>query len=274
MRKAVGILFFLFIFCKSFAQYTVTKVIGSVKKISGEPLKTGSTLSDNDVLLFSTPNDMVRVIVAGKGIYVINPSSKAEKKQDATSTVMEVLKYTMHVKSKEGYLSGRGENVEMVPDAFETDGTVNSKNLIENTNKFIFNSRKYDVSNGSKFFLQISFEGAKPVIRPLKTMVDTLFLNADDFKINVDDVSKKAEYAIGFFSRQKGSSELLADINPYLDQANEMEAIINVVISQSKEQDKTILQQQCYSEVYGALGKPSDVDFKNSFDKAIAARKN
>src|SRR5579864_2072073 len=114
MRKLILIVFFLFVLMKSFSQYTVTKVIGNVKKLSGEGLKTGSTLSDNDVLLFSTPNDLVRVIVAGKGIYVINPSPKAEAKPDLPGTVMEVLKYTMHVKPKEGYLSGRSASTEAV----------------------------------------------------------------------------------------------------------------------------------------------------------------
>ncbi len=272
MRKVLFLVFFFSFFNKSYSQYTVTKVIGNVKKISGESLKTGSTLSDNDVLLFSSQKDMVRVIVAGKGLYVINPSSNAEKKPDAATTVMEVLKYTMHVKAKEGYLSGRGESIEFVPDIFEADAGVNNKNLIRKFNRFLFDRHKYDLRDGSKFFLQITYEGANPIIHALKTNEDTLLINATDFR-NISDTSKKVKYAIGFFSKQKGSSESIADIDPYFDQSGEMEAIIGVVIAQSNETDKTALQQECYNEVYGALGKPSDIDFKNAFDKAMAGKK-
>ena len=269
MRKIVCAFSLFCILNECFSQYTVTKVIGNVKKLSGETIKTGSTLSDNDVLLFSSPNDMVRVIVAGKGIYVISPSPKAEKQQNA---VAEVLKYTLHVKSKEGYLSGRGESVEMIPEIFETDAGSNKMNLIAGKNKYLFNARKYDVSNGSRFFLQINYEDAKPVIHALKTNADTLLLGTGDFKTDISDAAKKVKYAIGFFSKQKGISESLADINPYFDSAGEMEAIIKVVVSQSKESDdRSALKQQCYAEVYGALGKPSDIDFKNAFEKAMAA---
>jgi hypothetical protein len=268
MKKIVFIFSLLLFSAACFAQYTVTKVIGNVKKMSGETVTTGSTLSDNDVLLFSSENDMVRVIVAGKGIYVINPSPKAEKKPNV---VIEILKYTMHVKSKEGYLSGRGESIAKIPGAFETDPGNNKKTLISNESKFLFSAHDYDVSNnGSKFFLQIEYEGSKPIIRSLKTNADTLLLHAADFKTDNTDTSKKAKYTIGFYSKEKGSSESLADIDPYFDESHEMEAIIKVVASQSKQTDKSKLQEECYAEVYGALGKPSDIDFQKAFEKVGA----
>lgn len=266
--KKIFFIFFLLVFSVAcFSQYTVTKVIGNVKKMSGETVTTGSTLSDNDVLLFSSQNDMVRVIVAGKGIYVINPSSNAEKKQN--NSVIEILKYTLHVKSKEGYLSGRSESVTKIPEAFETDPGSNKKILISNESKFLFSTHNYNVSNGNKFFLQIEYEGAKPIIRSLKTNADTLLLHVADFRTDNNDTSKKAKYTIGFYSKEKNTSESLSDIDPYFDGSGEMESIIRIVGSQSKQTDKSKLQEECYAEVYGALGKPSDIDFKNAFEKVV-----
>jgi hypothetical protein len=240
-------------------------VIGNVKKMSGETVTTGSILSDNDVLLFSSQNDMVRVIVAGKGIYVINPSPKAEKKQN--NSVIEILKYTLHVKAKEGYLSGRAESVTKIPEAFETDLGSNKKTLIINESKFLFSTHNYDISNGSKFFIQIQYEGSKPIIHSLKTNADTLLLHVSDFKTDNSDTTKKVKYAIGFYSKEKNSSESIADIDPYFDVSGEMEAITKVVASQSMQTDKSKLQDECYAEVCSALGKPSDIDFKYAFEK-------
>jgi len=263
MKKAMLICCWIFFSAACFSQYAVTKVIGNVKKLSGEVLVTGTKLSDNDVLLFSSDNDMVRVIVAGKGIYVIHPGPKAEQKQNS---VVEILKNTMHVKYKEGYLSGRGENIAMVPESFETEPGSNKKLLIGKQSRFLFDTHKYETSNGSKFFLQIEYEGSKPIIRALKTNADTLLLHPSDFLTANNDTSKSIKYKIGFYSKEKGSSELLDDIDPYFDEAGEMEAIIKVVISQTIEPDKSKLQDACYAEVYAALGKPSDIDFKKAFE--------
>ena len=236
MKKAMLVFFCIVVSAAGFSQYAVTKVIGNVKKLSGEVLTTGSKLSDNDVLLFSSNSDMVRVIVAGKGIYVISPGPKAEQKQNS---VVEILKNTMHVKYKEGYLSGRGESIAMVPEAFETDPGGNKKIIISSESKFLFNAHKYDVSNGSKFFLQIQYEGAKPIIRALRTNADTLLLHVADFKTDNAETGKKATYAIGFYFKQKNTSESLADIDPYFDETGEMEAITKVVASQSNQTDKS-----------------------------------
>jgi len=266
MKKAMLICCWIFVSVTCFPQYAVTKVIGNVKKMSGEVLTTGTKLSDNDVLLFSSDNDMVRVIVAGKGIYVIHPGPKKEQNQNS---VVEILKNTMHIKYKEGYLSGRGENIAMVPESFETEPGSNKKILIGKESRFLFDTHKYETSNGSKFFLQIEFEASKPVTRALKTNADTLMLQAADFKTDNNDTSKSIKYKIGFYSKEKGSSELLDDIDPYFDETDEMQAIIKVVISHTNEPDKSKLQEACYAEVYGALGKPSDIDFKNAFEKLV-----
>jgi hypothetical protein len=267
MNKVLLIFFCVVFWAPCFSQYAVTKVIGNVKKLSGEVLVTGSKLSDDDVLLFSSTSDMVRVIVAGKGIYVISPGPKAEQKQNS---VVEILKNTMHVKYKEGYLSGRGETVAMVPEAFEPDPGGNKKALIRGESKFLFNRHKYDVSNGSKFFLQIEYEGSKPYIRALETNADTLLLHASNFRTGNTESAKKAKYIVGFYFKDKNTSESLADLDPYFDETGEMEAIIKVVASQSNQTDKSKLQEACYSEVYGALGKPSDIDFKNAFERVFA----
>jgi hypothetical protein len=67
MKRIVFILLALQIRCICYSQYTVTKVIGQVtNKTSGESLYPGSKLRDDDLLAFSSPNDMLRVIVSGK----------------------------------------------------------------------------------------------------------------------------------------------------------------------------------------------------------------
>jgi hypothetical protein len=249
----------------SVAQYTVTKVIGHVKKKSGEALVTGTVLTDNDELQFSSPNDMVRVIVAGKGIYVLNSSQQAETKQNQ---VIEILKYTMRVKSKEGYLSGRGESVETIPDVFDLSMGENKKILVRNTNRYLFSPQTYSVDNGGRFILQVSHGDDKPVIHVLKTVSDTLLLLAEDFKTAAagsGDMSQKFRYSLGYYSRQKGTTAEITDIDPYFDSTGETEAIIKVIIHSDKNDDLTKLRQEAYDEVWTDLGKPSQLDFQNMF---------
>jgi len=90
MKVILSILLALYIGGSCYAQYTVTKVVGHVvNKTSGESLSPGSKLRDDDMLAFSSANDMLRVIVSGKGIYVISPGPRSEKKQ---SVIVEMLK--------------------------------------------------------------------------------------------------------------------------------------------------------------------------------------
>jgi hypothetical protein len=264
MKKIVFLFSAFLFFNQSYSQYTVTKVMGLVKNnLSGEVLKLGSRLSDNDQLLFSSAKDIVRVVVAGKGIYIITPTPKPDKQQNA---LVEVLKNTLHIKSKEGYLSGRSSNEELIPSVLETEKNYNTKNLITKENKYLFNKNSYDISEGNKFFLQIDARGTEPIIRQLKTLEDTLIIYPNDFKVNGRD-AKNLTYKIGFFSKEKDNSTSLCRINPYFDITGKMETIVNLIIRNNYFEDKEKLIEQCYAEVYIALGKPSHISFNNAFQK-------
>jgi hypothetical protein len=269
MKKTLYIFLSLLFINPCFSQYTVTKVIGSVKKkLTGEALKPGSKFNDTDPLVWSSPNDMVRTIVAGKGIFMIMPSPKAEKEG---SSLLEIVKFTLHLKSKEGNLSGRGEDIELLPEALRTEAGINTKNLIARENKYLFDKKVYDVSGGNKFFLQIELPGSDPVIKSLQVNSDTVVLYSSDFKkFSLKDAGN-AKYKLGFFSKKNNSSKPLIQINPYFDSTAEMETIMKIIISEDKQRDEQKLQEQCYAEIYEALGKPSDILFKNVFGKIFTS---
>jgi hypothetical protein len=261
MQRIVCILLTLCFGCMSYCQYTVTKVIGEVtNKTSGEFLRPGSKLRDEDMLAFSSSTDMLRVIVSGKGIYVISPGPKSEKQQNV---IVEMLKSALKIKSKEGYLSGRSEEDELIPGVLKTDAALNINNLVRTENKYLFDPRTYNVSpgNGSRFFLQTEIPGSKPVIRPLKTIADTLFIYAADFE------KGGTSFKMGFFSKEKNSSQLLAEISPRADTSDEAQTIIKLIIAENKGTAKNQLERTCYAEVYEALGKPSIIFFNQLFDK-------
>ena len=267
MKKMFIILLMLVVCHRSIAQYTVTKVIGLVKsKTSGEILKAGSKLSDDDILTFSSPNDMVRVIVAGKGIYVISPSTKPEGQQNE---IVEMLRSALHVKFKEGYLSGRSGNDELIPAVLETQEAVNTKNLFQEVNKYVFDANTFNISRG-RFFLQIESPGSGTFIHPLQTISDTLIIYASDFKTESQTDPLKTNYKLGFFSKEKNNSESLALIRPYIDSTGEMETVMKLVIEENGSADIEKTRQACYSEVYAALGKPSAILFKNVFNNLVA----
>lgn len=266
MKKMFIILLVLIVYNSGMAQYTVTKVIGLVKnKTSGEILKAGSKLGDDDILTFSSPNDIVRVIVAGKGIYVISPSTKPEGQQNE---IVEMLRSALHVKFKEGYLSGRSGNEDLVPAVLETQEMMNTRNLIGEENKYNFDAHTYNTSRG-RFFLQIESPGSGAIIHPLRTILDTLLLFASDFNTENKIDPQKASYKLGFFSKEKNTSESLVLIRPYIDSAGEMETVMRLVIEENKEADRGKIQQACYSEVYAALGKPSAILFKDVFNNVM-----
>ena len=267
MKKLSSCLALLIVMCGAMAQYTVTKVVGFVKnKTSGEVLKTGSKLSDNDLLAFSSPNDVVRVIVAGKGIYIISPSSHQGSQQ---SEIVEMLRSTLHVKFREGYLSGRSANDESIPAVLETQEMVNTKNLVEPVNKYVFDQNQYSTLKG-RFFLQIEASGAAAVIHPLRTTGDTLIINAADLITETVSDPQNASYKLGYYSKEKGGSESIAVIHPYIDSTGEMESIIRLVMEENKGADMPAMQKACYSEVYAALGRPSDIVFRDAFNNELA----
>ena len=264
--------FFLLMYCveNTMAQYTVTKVKGTVtNKSSGELLKTGSKLKETDLLSFSTASDLIRVIVAGKGVFVISPSPKATRQGNI---VIEMLKSTFHLQSKEGYLSGRAEEVEYLPESMETDNTVNTKLIISKENKYLFRLADYSTGDGSRFFLQVTYPDQQPETRVLKTNKDTLLLRLEDFKKNNQPDPENAKYVLGFYSKENNSSSSLIEFEPILDAANEIASIIKVILEVSNEKDPGILKKQCYKEVYEALGKPNELVFNQAFREQMTEK--
>lgn len=249
-------------------QYTVTKVIGDVtNKTSGEKILPGSKLKDDDLLSFSSDKDMLRVIVSGKGIYVISPSPSSQKQQ---SVLVEMLKSALKIKSREGYLSGRSDESELIPAVLETESSVNDRHLIGRENRYLFDPAVYNVSGGNRFFLQIEKEGSQPVIRPLKTQGDTLLILASD--LNADEMPESGtKYKLGFFSRDKSTSEPLGVIRPYIDLSGEMENTMRLIIANSAGIPKETLKQVCYAEIYEALGKPPAIRFNSAFNQISTA---
>lgn len=248
------------------AQYTVTKVIGEVtNRTSGEKIVPGSKLRDDDLLSFSSEKDMLRVIVSGKGIYVIGPSPNSQKQQ---SILVEMLKSALKIKSREGYLSGRSDESEMIPAVLETESAVNNKHLVKEENRYLFDPAVYSISGGNRFFLQIEQEGSQPVIRPLKTSGDTLIVYASDFKTENEPSGNR--YKLGFFSREKNSSESLSVIRPYFDASDEMETVMKLIVTNSPGATKEALKHACYAEIYESLGKPPAIRFNTTFENLSA----
>ena len=253
------------------AQYTVTKIVGEVtNKTTGERLKPGSKLKDDDMLQFSSTRDMVRVVVSGKGIYIISPTPRKENQQ---SLIVEMLKSALKIKSKEGYLSGRSEDSYLIPEALETETAVNNLILITDQTKFLFDNKRYDVSGGNRFFLQLEKEGGKPEIHALKTNGDTLLITAADFTPS-GQLSGSVKYKLGYFNKAKNSSESLAAIRPYVDTSGEMETIVTIIVEDHQETDLEKLKHVCYAEVYESLGKPSQLDFDKIFSRLTARYSN
>ncbi len=269
MRKIIHIFFLAVFSIPCFAQYTVTKVNGTVKnKSTNEILKPGSHFNENDKLEWSSPNDLVRTIIAGKGIFIITQSPQAEREG---SKVMEIVKFSLHLKSKEYNLSGRGDDDDLVPVNLNTETFINTKNLIAEENKYLFDKTSYDVSDGNKFFLQTEMPGTAPVIKSLQTNADTLLLYSADFKKSAEANPAGTKYKLGFYSKEDKSSKLLVQINPYFDSTGEMEGIIKLMIASDEKSDKEKMKEQCYQEIYQALGKPSGIVFQNTFDKIFDA---
>lgn len=245
-----------------YSQYTVTKVIGKVKnKSTGEQLKPGSKLKDDDMIEWSSDKDVVRVIVSGKGVFVVSPTPRTGNSPNA---LVEMLKGTLKVKSREGYLSGRSEESDFVPGVWETETAVNARIHIYSTNKYLFDPAKFDLSSGNRFFLQLEVEGGSSEIHALTTTGDTLLLHVTDFDPR-QLTSGKINYKFGFFRKANNTSELLATINPYIDSTGEMEVIISVMIEENKSMPADSLKKACYAEVYESLGKPSIITFDEVF---------
>ncbi len=273
MKTATCFLFCLFFLIKSGdCQYTVTKVVGNVlNKKTGVKISSGSRLIEDDILQWRepfTPNDMIRVIAPGRGTLVITPGPKAKKNQ---SEILDYVKTHLKIKPKDGSLSGRASNDEYIPGSLETETKINSRVLIFPVNHYLFDKREYDISDGSRFFLQIKSAGAKPVIRQLKTIDDTLFIPASDFYLYPDPNWPSVKYQLGFFSKTKSATKSLIEIKPTFDTTGLMKMIIKEMIINVKENNKMKLREACYKEIYIALGKPSDIDFDEGFEDVYSA---
>jgi hypothetical protein len=253
------------------SQYTVTKVVGNVtNKITGDKISMGHKLNDNDQLGWSSDRDMIRAIVAGKGVFIISPSPKAQQEPNA---FVEMVKTSLKIKAKGGYLSGRAENGAAIPASLETEPKVNDKNLFLAENTYVFDKGEYKVSDGSAFFLQIEHAGAPPIIRRLRTRGDTLIILASDFNVPEGAPADGVKYKLGFFSKEAKTSRSLINIKPAFDSSSAMETIIRLVIAESQEADTEKLKEACYAEVYEALGKPSEIQFNDLFYKLTSIAK-
>ncbi len=267
MKKIILAITTLFILNSVFCQYTVTKVVGVIKnKTTGEAIRIGSKLNDADVLTFATPNALLRAIIAGKGTVVISPSPTAIK---TNNVLIQELKSCFRVDAKQGSLSGRSVSIEQLPESITASAAVNNRIRIAYLNKYLFSSATYSVANGSQFILQIEAPNNSPIIHQLRTAKDTLLLYANDFQI--DNLgSKEPTYTLGFYNKATNKTEAIAQLKPYFDEAGEMESIIAAVSNSPSSNTKTQLMEQCFSQVYAALGKPSDIDFITSFNQIAA----
>ena len=267
--KFVVIAIFIFLAHSSFSQYTVTKVIGNVKKKTGEKISVGTKLKETDVLVFSKPEDKVRVIITGKGTYVLTPSPKAEVEKNS---FVEMIKSTIQLKSKEGYLSSRGGDTEKIPNAFKTIDSINSRNLIAKENLYLFDPERYNVPTDGEFVLLMYGDGSKNIWTPLKTRGDTLVISLANFKLGSGFSDNP--YKLAYHDKAKDEIKEVSDLNPYFDQTGEMEKIIRVIVKETNiKDDETLVQRQAYEEVYEALGKPSDIVFENTFRKVVKGLK-
>lgn len=261
------ILFFVLVLSvgSSYSQYTVTKVNGKVfNQTTNEVLKPGSRLSKTDSIEWSSPHDMVRAVIAGQGIYILTPSKESQKEG---GKLVDVVKFTLHIKSREFNLSGRGDNEEVIPWVFSTESVINNKNLIATVNKYLFDTSQYKSSGGNRFFLQINHKKDAPVIKPLQAISDTLFLNAESFSTSVISDSDEIKYTIGYFDKDHNSSRQLVRLYPYFDTTNEMENLIKIIIDSDGHGDMDQLKVRCYQEVYETMGKPSYILFNQLFQK-------
>lgn len=262
MKKLLALTTVLFLAFSLQAQYTVTKVVGNVKNLrTGEQLKTGSKMLETDKLKFSGNNDLVRLIILGKGAYVLQPNPKNYAEEN---TILEILKSSFHLNSKEGYLSGRAGNFEKLPDCFETEADRNEHVLIEKENAYLFDTDQFPIEGGSRFFLQITVGNQPPQLKTLTVKKDTLIILATDFG---DAQTQAATVQLGYYSAEENSSKALISFKPYFAKAGELEDLMSTLIKAGKGLPAAQLEKEVYKEVYEALGKPGDISFSRSFKK-------
>lgn len=246
------------------AQYIVTKVSGKVKNAAGVAVRPGSQLKADDRLSWSSLADKLWVIIVGKGEKILSPSPKAAA---ASNLFTEVLMSSLHQNSASGSLSGRGEIVEKIPDAFHTASTSNGKLMMEQENKFLFDPAAY--SRGT-FFLEIDIPGQPAVIRKLKTNRDTLMVNYAD--LATETVNSSIKYSVGYSAG--GTSTLVSVFVPYFDMTAELDnTIANTILAyQSTNTPKDAVRDSVYRNVYANSAKPNGILFMQLFEKYWAGK--
>lgn len=266
MRKSSLYFLFTLTYLNLFSQNIVTRVTGKIKKTDGIYVRIGTILTEKEVLRFSSKEDILRMIVPGKGTFTVSPSNAAKKKKNEW---IEILSNTKRVKDSVSSINYRAALYEKIPAAFETIIKINTHTIISNSqpNKFLFNPAEYDLSNGSRFVLQIE-QNNIPTLQRLRTSNDTLLLYRSDFQTDIIG-SKSVTYTIGFYDKLKKQTLEISKLTPYFDDAGEMEAIIHTLISSNKNKTITTQQELIYNEIYKVLGKPSDILFYSTFDKIM-----
>jgi hypothetical protein len=260
----------LFAFCIIFttavkAQYIVTKVAGKVLNESGNSVRPGSVLKDNDRLSWSSPQDKIWAVMVGKGEKILSPSPKAEANKNM---LMEVLLSSLHQNSKSGSLSGRGEIIEKIPDALRTAENSNGKLVMEYENKFLYDVSQFPQSDGSVFFLQIDIPGQPAIIRTLKTKNDTLLVDYGD--LATESTHPSIKYSIAYHRKSPvNQSVLIAAFSPYFDFTSELDGTISntILAYQGTNITKDALRDSVYRNVYANLGKPNGILFTSQFNK-------
>ncbi|MBS1736063.1 MAG: hypothetical protein JSS98_05585 [Bacteroidetes bacterium] len=265
MKRISLMLTSLLVAVSIYSQYTVTKVNGQVVNLTtNELLKPGSHLSETDKMKWSSPRDRVRTIIAGKGIYIITPSPESQKER---SKLVDVVKFTLHIKSREFNLSGRSDNEEIIPWVLSTESVINNKNLITPINRYLVDTTHYSVSNGGRFFLQANHRNDEAIIKPLQVVADTLYLYADSFLVNGITDSADVKYTVGYYNKVQNSSVPLIRLYPYFDTGNEMKTLLEIIINSDGHDEKEQLRVSCYQEVYETMGKPSSILFNELFNQ-------
>lgn len=241
------------------AQYIVTKVSGKVKNAAGVAVRPGSQLKADDRLSWSSMTDKLWVVIVGKGEKILSPSPKAAPNGNL---IAEVLMSSLHQNSTSGSLSGRGEIIEKIPDAFHTAPASNGKLMMEEENKFLFDTEAY---KGGVFFLEIDIPGQPAVIRKLETNRDTLMINYAD--LATETVNPAIKYSVGYSA--DGSSKLVSVFVPYFDMTAELDnTIANTILAyQSTNTSKDAVRDSVYRNVYANSAKPNGILFTQLFEK-------
>ena len=105
MRKLFLFIQFFVIANSVFSQYTVTKVVGKVKKNHNEIIHIGTKLTTTDSIFYSSINDQIRAI-SKQGTYTFSPSQTTRKDNNI---LLEILSSSIRLQAKVSSLSGRGK---------------------------------------------------------------------------------------------------------------------------------------------------------------------